>query len=76
MPEGGKFNVYEEIISLQFTVHDASHHICKQYLKNYKSGVDFEPTYENSTKKFFKATVPKPIRQGFPSRKRPYRYMT
>ena len=29
----GKFNVYEEIISLQFTVHDASHHICKQYLR-------------------------------------------
>ena len=26
----GKFNVYEEIISLQFTVHDLSHHICKQ----------------------------------------------
>ena len=33
VPEGGKFNVYEEIISLQFTVHDASHHICKQYLR-------------------------------------------
>ena len=28
----GKFNVYEEIISLQFTVHDTSHHICKQCL--------------------------------------------
>ena len=25
----GKFNVYEEIISLQFTVHDTSHHICE-----------------------------------------------
>ena len=29
----GKFNVYEEIISLQFTVHDPSHHICKQCLR-------------------------------------------
>ena len=29
----GKFNVYEEIISLQFTVHDTSHHICKQCLR-------------------------------------------
>ena len=29
----GKFNVYEEIISLQFTVHDASHRIRKQYLR-------------------------------------------
>ena len=28
----GKFNVYEEIISLQFTVHDTIHHICKQCL--------------------------------------------
>ena len=43
--------------------------------ENYKSGMDFVPTYENSTKKFFIATVPKPIRQGFLSRKRPYRYM-
>ena len=29
---GGKFNVYEEIICLQFTVHDKSNHICKQCL--------------------------------------------
>ena len=29
----GKFNVYEEIISLQFTVHDTSHHLCKQRLR-------------------------------------------
>ena len=29
----GKFSVCEEIISLQFTVHDTSHHICKQYLR-------------------------------------------
>ena len=29
----GKFNVCEEIISLQFTVHDTSHHICKQCLR-------------------------------------------
>ena len=29
----GKFNVCEEIISLLFTVHDTSHHICKQCLK-------------------------------------------
>ena len=29
----GKFNVYEEIISLQFTVHDTLHHICKQCLR-------------------------------------------
>ena len=29
----GKFNVYEEIISLQFTVHDTSHHLCKQCLR-------------------------------------------
>ena len=29
----GKFNVYEEIISLRFTVHDTSHHICKQCLR-------------------------------------------
>ena len=28
-----KFNVYEEIISLQFTLHDTSHHICKQCLR-------------------------------------------
>ena len=28
-----KFNVYEETISLQFTVHDPSHHICKQCLR-------------------------------------------
>ena len=33
----GKFNVYEEIISLQFTVHDTSHHICKQCLKTTKA---------------------------------------
>ena len=33
-PRGrGKFNVYEEIISLQFTVHDTLHHICKQCLR-------------------------------------------
>ena len=29
----GKFNMYEEIISLQFTVHDTSHHLCKQCLR-------------------------------------------
>ena len=29
----GKFNVYEESISLQFTVHDTSHRICKQCLR-------------------------------------------
>ena len=29
----GKFNEYEEIISLQFTVHDTSHHIYKQCLR-------------------------------------------
>ena len=29
----GKFNVYEEIISLQFSVHDTSHRICKQCLR-------------------------------------------
>ena len=31
----GKFNVCDEIISLQFTVNDtqASHHICKQCLR-------------------------------------------
>ena len=30
----GKFNVYEEIISLQFSVHDASYlRICKQCLR-------------------------------------------
>ena len=29
----GKFDVYEEIISLQFTVHDTSHHIYKQCLR-------------------------------------------
>ena len=28
----GKFNVCEEIISLQFTVHDTSHHICKHWV--------------------------------------------
>ena len=28
--------------------------------ENYKSSMGFAPTYENSTKKFFKATVPKP----------------
>ena len=34
----GKFNVYEEIISLQFTVHDTSHH---SVWESYKNGVDF-----------------------------------
>ena len=29
----GNFNVYEEIISLQFTVHDTLHRICKQCLR-------------------------------------------
>ena len=29
----GKSNVYEEIISLQFNVHDTSQHICKQCLR-------------------------------------------
>ena len=29
----GKINVFEEIDSLQFTVHDISHHICKQCLR-------------------------------------------
>ena len=29
----GELNVYEEIISLQFTVHETSHHICKQCLR-------------------------------------------
>ena len=29
----GKFNVYHEIISLQLTVHDTSHYICKQCLR-------------------------------------------
>ena len=29
----GKFNVCEEIICLQFTAHDTSHHICKQFLR-------------------------------------------
>ena len=29
----GKFKVYEEIISLQFTVYDKSNHICKQCLR-------------------------------------------
>ena len=43
--------------------------------ENCKSGVDFAPTYENSTKKFFEAIVPKPITQGFLSRKRLYRHM-
>ena len=43
-----------------------THHIVfvNSVWENYKSGIDFVPTYENSTKKFFKATVPKPIRQG------------
>ena len=29
----GKFNVYEEIISLQFTVYDTSHRICEQCMR-------------------------------------------
>ena len=29
----GKFNECEEIISLQLTVYDTSHHICKQCLR-------------------------------------------
>ena len=29
----GKFNEYEEIISLQFNMHDTSQHICKHCLR-------------------------------------------
>ena len=29
----GKVNMYEEIVSLQFTVHNTSHHSCKQCLR-------------------------------------------
>ena len=70
-----KFNVYEE--SILYNLLRMTHQIVfvNSVLENYKSGMDFAPTYENSTKKFFKATVPKLIRQGFLSRKRPYRYM-
>ena len=57
----GKLNVYEEITMYFFKIYRA--------WENYKSCVDFARTYENSTKTFFEATIPKPIRQGFLSKK-------
>ena len=54
----GKFNVYEESISLQFTVHDTSHRICKQCLrklqKRHGREVD-EEIFQSYSSKAYKA---------------------
>ena len=38
---------------------DTSHHICKQCLRKLQKRRGLRTTYENLTKKLFKATVPK-----------------
>ena len=61
----GKFNVYEEIISLQFTVHDASHHICKEYLRKLQKRRGLwtnlreldEEIFQSSSSKAYKARL-------------------
>ena len=55
----GKFNVYEEIISLQFTVHDTSHYICKQCLRKLQIRTNHreldEELFQSCSSKAYKA---------------------
>ena len=66
----GKFNVYEEIISLQFTVHDASHRIRKQYLRKIQQRHGLRTNLRELDEEIFQSYSSKAYKAGLSIKKK------
>ena len=66
----GKFNVYEEIISLQFTVHETSRHICKQCLRKLQKRRGLRTNLRELDDEIFKNYSSKAYKAGLPIKKK------
>ena len=68
----GKFNVCDEIISLQFTVNDtqASHHICKQCLRKLQKRYGLRTNLRELDEEIFQSYSSKAYKAGLSIKKK------
>ena len=62
--------MYEEIISLQFNMHDTSQHICKQCLRKLQKRRGLRTNLRELDEEIFKSYSSKAYKAGFPIKKK------
>ena len=66
----GKFNVYKESISLQFTVHDTSHRIFKQCLRKLQKRHELRTNLRELDEEIFQSYSSKAYKAGLSIKKK------
>ena len=66
----GKFNVYEKSISLQFTVHDTSHRICKPCLRKLQKRHGLRTNLRELDEEIFQSYSSKAYKAGLSIKKK------
>ena len=66
----GKFNVYEEIISLQFNAHGTSHNICKRCLRKLQKRRRLRTNLRELDEEIFQSYSSKAYKAGLPIKKK------